>query len=72
MYFSYKMRGLSSPKTISTVIESFFYLHLPADNPVFWTLAMEAQYYILIGILYLFIVKRPEMAVLILVPISIT
>ncbi|WP_207426009.1 acyltransferase [Pedobacter sp. SYSU D00535] len=52
-YLSYKHRGLPYPENISTVIRSAFYMHAPADNPVFWTLFVEAQYYIFIGLAFL-------------------
>ncbi|WP_028669044.1 acyltransferase family protein [Runella zeae] len=51
-FFSYKLRHLNFPETLKSVFFSFFYFHVPADNPVFWTLAVEAQYYLLIGIIF--------------------
>lgn len=37
------------------IIKSFFYLFVPPENPVFWTLIIEMKYYILIGLIYPFL-----------------
>jgi len=66
--FSYRVRGVDYPETVESVVRSLFYFHFPADNPVFWTLAVEAQYYLFIGLAYKFTVKTPRAFVFVLVP----
>lgn len=58
---SYRVRGVAYPETVESVAQSLFYVHFPADNPVFWTLAVEAQYYLFIGLVYGLIVKTPKL-----------
>ncbi|GAB3784587.1 acyltransferase [Spirosoma horti] len=69
--FSYKIRGIHYPETVESIIASLFYFHFPDDNPVFWTLAVEAEYYLFIGLFYTIIIKFPKAYILILTPILI-
>ena len=59
---SYYARGVPSPETGRTILMSLFYLHEPADNPVFWTLGVEALYYTFIGLAYPLLVRYPRVA----------
>ncbi|AKD57248.1 acyltransferase family protein [Spirosoma radiotolerans] len=70
-FFSYKIRGINYPETVESIIASLFYFHFPDDNPVFWTLAVEAEYYLFIGLLYTIIVKLPRTYILVFTPILI-
>lgn len=45
-----------------------FYLYISDINPVFWTLVVEAEYYILIGIAYQWLIKLPKNSVIIGIP----
>ena len=68
-WFSYRVRGQYFPETWLSVAQSAVYLHLPADNPVFWTLAIEVQYYVFIGLVFPLFDKRPWVLIYILIPI---
>lgn len=70
-YFAYKSRGMSYPENALTIFQSFFYLHFPADNPVFWTLGVEVVYYLFIGLTFPIFKKTPLLAVILLAPILI-
>ncbi|MHB8208817.1 acyltransferase family protein [Mucilaginibacter sp.] len=48
---------------------SVFYLHIPADNPVFWTLQIEAEYYIFIGLFFVLLMRMPKTSILISIPV---
>lgn len=69
MLVSYKLRHVLFPETVSSIIATCFYFHVPADNPVFWTLAVEAQYYIFIGLFYALAIKFPKISIGLLIPI---
>jgi peptidoglycan/LPS O-acetylase OafA/YrhL len=71
MFVSYRARHLAFPENASSIIKSLFYLHIPADNPVFWTLAVEAQYYLFIGLFYIALIRYPRISVGILIPILV-
>jgi len=61
---SYRSRGLLNPESFPSIVKSMFYLHVPADNPVFWTLRIEAEFYIFIGLFFLVIRKFPRTGLL--------
>lgn len=65
---SYRIRDIAYPETVESVVASLFYFHFPVDNPVFWTLAVEAEYYLFIGLFYIVIIKLPKIHVLIFTP----
>lgn len=69
MYLSYSVRQIEFPENATTVFKSIFYLHAPADNPVFWTLMIEAQYYIFIGIFYISLIQLPRLTLVLFVPL---
>jgi len=71
MVFSYKVWHQIFPENTIGIIKDFFYLHAPPDNPVFWTLAIEAQYYVFIGLFYFIIDKYPKIAAGLVIPILI-
>jgi len=66
---SYKYRHLSNPETPLTIFKSLFYAHAPADNPVFWTLRIEAEYYIFMGIFFVLISKFTKISIAIGIPL---
>lgn len=69
MFYSYHVRNEIFPENISTIFQSLFYLHIPADNPVFWTLIVEWEYYLFIGITFCFLIKYPKLSLGFGVPI---
>ncbi len=71
MYFSYRLRSLPFPESPVSILKSIFYLHVPADNPVFWTLVVEVQYYFFIGLLFPFLIKFTKAASLIILFLAI-
>jgi peptidoglycan/LPS O-acetylase OafA/YrhL len=68
-YLAYKSKGLVYPENLLSITKSFFYLHFPADNPVFWTLGVEVTYYFFIGLLFPVFKKYPLFAVIALIPL---
>ncbi len=56
-------------ETIESFIRSIFYLYTPSDNPVYWTLIIEAQYYLFIWIFYILIIKHISFTYWIAIPI---
>jgi peptidoglycan/LPS O-acetylase OafA/YrhL len=68
-FISYKMRHLPNPESVSTFTQSLFYLHAPADNPVFWTLRIEAEYYLFIGLFFIPLKRYPIAALLAGIPV---
>ena len=71
-FFSYKIRHLPNPETLLSITKSLFWLHFPADNPVFWTLKIEAQYYVGIGLFYIALIRRPSIALFLGIPIILS
>ncbi|MEO6547568.1 MAG: acyltransferase [Ferruginibacter sp.] len=71
VFFSYKVRHIAFPESVPSILKSLVYLHAPADNPVFWTLLVEAQYYLLIGLLYSLLMNWPRIALLVFIPILV-
>ncbi|MXV17369.1 acyltransferase family protein [Hufsiella ginkgonis] len=70
-FLSYRVRGVAFPETASSIIASLFYLHIPGDNPVFWSLAVEAQYYLFVGLFYVLLNKSPKVALFIALPLLV-
>lgn len=66
---SYKIRHIINPETFKSILQSLIYLHVPADNQVFWTLKIEAEYYLVIGLSYPFLIKFPKISMLLIIPI---
>jgi len=66
---SYYSRHLPNPETPMTILKSLFYAHAPADNPVFWTLRVEAEYYIFIGLFFILLTKHKNLALCVGIPI---
>lgn len=66
---SYHARHIPNPETPLSIFKSLFYLHAPQDNPVFWTLRIEAEYYIFIGLFFVLLTKFPKAALVIGIPL---
>jgi len=69
MFFSYKIRHEVYPEGAISILKSLVYFHFPPDNPVFWTLMVEAQYYIFIGIFYALLLHQSKITFYILIPL---
>ncbi len=65
------LRHTPYPENVFTIFQSLFYGHIPNNNPVFWTLLIEWQYYFFIGIFYCLLVKYPKFSVGIVIPVLI-
>lgn len=69
MFGSYYMRNIDFPEDIFSILKASIYLRAPADNPVFWTLRVEAEYYLFIGVFYLILLKQTRFTYFIFMPI---
>lgn len=54
------VKHIAFPETPWSIFLSLFYLHHPDSNPVFWTLKVEAEYYLFIGLFFLLLQKYPK------------
>ncbi len=68
-YAAFYARHLPFPETLSSIVLSLVYGHVSEINPVFWTLVVEAQFYIFIGISYVWLTKYPNAALFVFMPI---
>jgi len=50
--------GLPLGETWGSAARSLAYLHFPADNPVFWSLLVEVEYYALVALLFPLLAHR--------------
>lgn len=66
---SYRYRHIANPETPFTIFKSLFYAHAPLDNPVFWTLRIEAEYYIFMGVFFVMISKFTKITILLGIPV---
>lgn len=69
MYFSYKVRHVAFPENIGSILLCIPYFHFPSDNPVFWTLAVEAEYYLFIGLFFTLLTNHHKITNFIIIPI---
>jgi peptidoglycan/LPS O-acetylase OafA/YrhL len=69
MFLSYKARKVNFPENGVSIFKSIWYLHIPSDNPVFWTLAVEAQYYLFIGLFYILLTRYTKQSLFIGIPL---
>ena len=53
LFIKSKLHHAPFPESSADIIKSLFYAKIPEDNPVFWTLIVEAQYYLFIGCFFL-------------------
>jgi peptidoglycan/LPS O-acetylase OafA/YrhL len=69
MFGSYYTRNIDFPEDVFSIFKASIYLRAPADNPVFWTLRVEAEYYLFIGVFYLILLKNMRFTYLVFMPI---
>lgn len=67
-YFSFRTRNASFPESTTSIVRSMFYLQSLRNNPVFWTLRVEVQYYFFIGIFYLLLKRYSNIALFVVLP----
>jgi len=68
-YAAFYARHLPFPETLGSIALSLFYGYVSEINPVFWTLIVEAQFYIFIGIAYVWLTKYPNVSLFVFMPI---
>jgi peptidoglycan/LPS O-acetylase OafA/YrhL len=59
------------PVTVLSFIKNAFYIDMIPENPVFWTLRVEAQYYVYIGLIFGLLTRFPRISVAILLPTTL-
>lgn len=68
-WVAFLVRQTPDPETGLSILKSLIYLHIPNENPVYWTLQVEAQYYIFIGLFFVFLQKYPKLSLGIALPL---
>jgi len=68
-YLSYRSRHMVFPETAVSIVKSFFYIHAPVGNPVYWTLKVEAQYYLFIGLFFVLLSRYQKASIWLGMPI---
>jgi peptidoglycan/LPS O-acetylase OafA/YrhL len=63
------VKHMPYPETPWTIFQSLFYLHHPDINPVFWTLKVEAEYYLFIGLFFVLLQKFPKATLAVSIPL---
>lgn len=63
-----RVKQIPFPEDTTSIIKSLFYFHAPGDNPVFWTLKIEAQYYIFMGIYFAILNKDTKLTLCLSIP----
>lgn len=64
-----KFKHVAFPETFTTILESCFYCHITDNNPVFWTLKVEAEFYIFMGLYFVLMNNWPRLTLLITIPV---
>lgn len=59
------------PVTVLSFIKNSFYIRMIPENPVFWTLRVEAQYYVYIGLIFGLLTRFPKTSAMILLPATL-
>ncbi|MDI1232699.1 MAG: acyltransferase [bacterium] len=68
-YLSFKQKQLPFPETFESVFNSLFYFENLGLNVVFWTLRIEAEYYLFIGLFFILLKKHRTLALFIVIPL---
>lgn len=69
VFFANHVKHIPFPENTTSIIKSFFYLTAPADNPVFWTLKIEAEYYIFIALYFALLKANSKITLSVSLPI---
>ncbi|SDQ01646.1 Peptidoglycan/LPS O-acetylase OafA/YrhL, contains acyltransferase and SGNH-hydrolase domains [Mucilaginibacter sp. OK268] len=66
---SNKIKHVPFPESTVSIIQSCFYLHIVQNNPVFWTLQIEAEYYIFMGVYFVLLKSSPKLTICLSIPL---
>lgn len=67
-YFSFKSRHEAFPETTTSILRSIFLYGNLGFNPVFWTLFIEAQFYLFIGLFFIVLKKHTNLSLFVIIP----
>lgn len=67
-YFSFKQKHEAFPETISSITNSILCFQNLGLNAVFWTLKIEAEYYIFIGLFFILLKQFKSIALYLVIP----
>lgn len=68
-YLSFKQRHEMFPETVNSILNSVFLFRNLGFNPVFWTLFIEAQFYLFIGLFFIVLKKYTTLSILFIIPV---
>jgi peptidoglycan/LPS O-acetylase OafA/YrhL len=68
-YFSFKFKHLPFPETFESIAGSILVFQNLGLNVVFWTLRIEAEFYIFIGLFFILLKNFPSIALYIVIPV---
>ncbi|MEO6719212.1 MAG: acyltransferase [Ferruginibacter sp.] len=68
IYFKHFVYQLPLTENTGSILKSLVYAHWPVENPVFWTLLVEAEYYIFIGVFFVVAIRYYKITFFILIP----
>ncbi|MVT09221.1 acyltransferase family protein [Chitinophaga tropicalis] len=66
---SNKVKHEPFPENPLTIFQSLFYIHAPDNNPVFWTLKIEAEYYLFIGLFFIILQRYTRVTLALSLPL---
>ncbi|WP_345955996.1 acyltransferase [Mucilaginibacter sp. PAMB04168] len=69
IFLANKVKHIPYPETIISTLKSCFYLHEPQHIPVFWTLKIEAEYYIFMGLYFVLLKNFPKLTMCLSYPL---
>jgi peptidoglycan/LPS O-acetylase OafA/YrhL len=68
-YFSFRFKHLPFPETFESIAGSILVFQNMSLNVVFWTLKIEAEFYIFIGLFFILLKQYPSIALYFVIPI---
>jgi peptidoglycan/LPS O-acetylase OafA/YrhL len=68
-YFSFKFKHMPFPETFESIAGSILVFQNLGLNVVFWTLKIEAEFYIFIGLFFILLKRFPSIALYIVIPV---
>ncbi len=71
VFLADKVKHIPFPEDIVSIVKSCFYLHIPGDNPVYWTLKIEAEYYIFIALYFVILKANQKLTLCISIPLFV-
>ncbi|RYY54830.1 MAG: acyltransferase [Chitinophagaceae bacterium] len=70
VYFANKVRNEPFPEDVNSIIKCLFYLKTPSNNGVYWTLRVEMEYYLFMGLFFVLLKKFPRPTLAIGIPVA--